>query len=71
MDRIKRIIKRNSLTLIGILAGAVGGFLFWYYIGCQTGSCPITSSPVATTIWGAILGAVVFNAFQENTNTKR
>ena len=40
----KEFIKRYGWTLLGIVAGMVGGYLYWRYVGCTTGTCPITSS---------------------------
>ena len=49
----KEFIRRYGWTLLGIVAGMVGGYLYWRYVGCSTGTCPITSSPVNSSIWGA------------------
>ena len=51
---IKAFLKKNRLTFIGLVIGAVGGFLYWKYVGCTSGTCPITSSPVNSTLWGAV-----------------
>lgn len=56
-------LKRNWITILGIVIGAVGGFLYWRFVGCSSGSCPITSSPVMSSIWGAILGGLLFSMF--------
>ena len=48
----KEFIRRYGWTLLGIVAGMVGGYLYWRYVGCSTGTCPITSSPVNSSIWG-------------------
>lgn len=40
----------------GITTGATAGFLYWYFIGCTSGTCPITSNPYGSIIAGAILG---------------
>ncbi len=50
---------------IGISLGAVAGFLYWYYIGCTSGSCAITSSPINSSVYGAFLGVVVVNMFKK------
>ena len=39
-----------------VAVGAVGGYLYWAYVGCTTGGCPLTSNPVLTTGFGAALG---------------
>lgn len=48
---------------IGIALGAVGGFLYWYYIGCNSGSCAITSSPINSTLYGGMMGGLLLNSF--------
>lgn len=57
-------ILKYKLTLIGILAGAVAGYLYYYYVGCASGACAITSKPVNSTLYGALLGGMFFNMFQ-------
>lgn len=39
--------------------GGVAGFLFYTFIGCSSGTCPITSSPVGSTIYGALIGVIL------------
>ena len=41
-----------------ILAGAVGGFAYYYFIGCASGTCPITSNPYISTGYGALIGGL-------------
>jgi hypothetical protein len=40
----------------GLTIGAAGGFLYYYFIGCNSGSCAITSSPYMSTLMGGFLG---------------
>lgn len=49
-----------SRTFIGIIVGSFGGFLYYYFIGCTSGSCPITSNPYASILYGALFGGVLF-----------
>ncbi len=44
--------------LSGLGVGAVLGFLYYYYIGCASGSCAITSNPYISTAYGAMIGLV-------------
>jgi hypothetical protein len=45
--------------LIGFVIGAVGGFSYYYFIGCKTGACPLTSNPFISTIWGGVIGMLL------------
>lgn len=49
-------------SLIGLFTGIIGGYLYYYFIGCNSeGSCPITSNPNMSMLWGAILGYLLFD----------
>jgi len=47
---------------LGVTAGGIGGYLYWYFIGCNSGTCPITSSPYGSIIMGALLGYLLFGS---------
>lgn len=61
---MKNWMIRNKLYGIGAAAGGLAGFLYWKYIGCLTGSCAITSNPFRSTIYFAIMGALLFGMFK-------
>ncbi|MBK5284738.1 MAG: hypothetical protein JJE25_04995 [Bacteroidia bacterium] len=64
-------ITKYKLTIIGLIAGAVGGYLYYHFVGCASGTCPITSKPLNSTLYGAMMGGLFFNIFQkEKTKTK-
>ncbi|MBS1508274.1 MAG: hypothetical protein JSS79_16665 [Bacteroidetes bacterium] len=58
-------LKKYSLTVIGAGIGLVGGFLYWKYVGCLSGTCPITSSPVNSSLYGAVMGGLFLNLFKK------
>lgn len=58
-------IRKYKLAIIGVVVGTVGGYLYWRFVGCSSGSCPITSSPTMSTIWGAVMGGLVFDMFKK------
>ncbi|HOD16366.1 MAG TPA: DUF6132 family protein [Spirochaetota bacterium] len=45
--------------LIGIGIGAAAGYLYYYFVGCATGTCPITSNPYMSVLYGAVMGGLV------------
>lgn len=59
------VLKRFWLTGLGVVVGMVGGWLYYVYVGCTSGTCPITSSPVLSTFWGAMMGGLLFSMFQK------
>lgn len=58
------LIKSNKLILIGAAIGALGGFAYYYYIGCASGACAITSNPMNSTLYGALMGGLLFSMFK-------
>jgi hypothetical protein len=53
---MKDFIRKNLFVIILSVAGAVGGFLYWKFIGCQSGTCPIKSRWYLSTLWGLAFG---------------
>lgn len=51
--------------LIGAGIGAVAGYIYYATVGCVTGTCAITSSPVNSTAYFAVMGALAFGAFKK------
>jgi hypothetical protein len=41
---------------LGVLLGALAGFLYYWFVGCSSGSCAITSNPYMSILWGAAMG---------------
>jgi len=51
-------LKIGYKQIVPVILGAVLGYAYYYFIGCNSGSCPITSSPYVSTIYGAVIGLV-------------
>jgi hypothetical protein len=56
---MKSFLKKNSIAIVFALAGSVVGFLYWKFVGCKTGSCPIKSNWYLMTGYGIIAGYLV------------
>lgn len=41
-----------------VVGGGALGFAYYHFIGCSSGHCPITSNPVISTAYGALVGLV-------------
>lgn len=58
---------RYKITMIGIILGAIAGYVYHIKIGCSSGTCAITSNPYISTAYGALLGALFLNMFEKKT----
>lgn len=56
---------KYKITLIGIAIGGLAGYLYYYFVGCASGTCAITSSPLNSTLYGILMGALIFNSFEK------
>jgi phage shock protein E len=61
-----QFIVKHKLTLIGVLLGAVAGYMYYSYIGCASGTCAITSKPLNSTLYGALMGGLLLNTFKKD-----
>ncbi len=57
--QIMEIIKQKKIALIFLVLGAIGGFLYWKFVGCTSGTCAIKSVWYWSTLWGAAVGYLV------------
>ena len=62
-------LQKQKLTLIGIALGAIAGYAYYAFIGCDKG-CTITGSPLNSTVYGMIMGGLLLNIFQKDTKGK-
>lgn len=62
---MKHWIFNNKLLLADILIGAAAGYIYWQKIGCISGTCMITSKWHNSTVYGAIMGGLIFSIFKK------
>lgn len=60
-----RVKSSRYLTIIiaFTLIGVAGGFAYYWFVGCKTGGCAITSSPYMSMIWGGMVGYLIPDFF--------
>lgn len=61
-----QFIKKHFLTIIGLLIGSLGGYAYYFFVGCASGTCAITSNPLNSTLYGAMMGGLLFSAFKKS-----
>ena len=70
MQSIKIFLKKYILTIIGVILGAIGGYLYYHFVGCNSGTCAITSKPLNSTLYGALMGGLLLNIFKKENRIK-
>ncbi|HEY9343432.1 MAG TPA: DUF6132 family protein [Hanamia sp.] len=65
MIGIKNFLSKYKLTIIGVFVGALAGYLYYHFIGCNSGTCAITSKPLNSTLYGALMGGLFLNIFKK------
>ncbi len=64
---MKKFLSNNILYFIGAALGAVGGYLYWKFVGCTSGTCAITSKPLDSSLYGAMMGALLLSFFKKES----
>ncbi len=62
--------KASIITGIGIVVGLLAGHLYYQQIGCISGTCAITSKPLNSTLYGGLMGGLLFNLFVTSSKKK-
>ncbi|MCG7279827.1 DUF6132 family protein [Chryseobacterium taklimakanense] len=63
---MKEFITQYKLSIAGVMIGAILGYAYYFFIGCTTGSCAITSKPVNSTVYGSVMGYLLFSVFEKS-----
>ena len=50
-----------GLILAGVAVGGILGYLYYFFIGCDSGSCAITSNPYRSSAYGMLLGGLAID----------
>jgi len=48
--------------ILSIAIGALAGYLYYHFVGCNSGQCAITGNPVISTLWGGMIGFFLVNS---------
>jgi hypothetical protein len=56
-SRLKKILTLR--LLLGLVVGGILGFSYYYFVGCNSEGCAITSNPFRMSGYGMLLGALL------------
>ncbi|MBS1782594.1 MAG: hypothetical protein JSS78_05985 [Bacteroidetes bacterium] len=60
-----QLLTKYRLTILGALLGGLAGYAYYYFIGCASGTCAITSKPLNSTAYGMLMGTLLVNTFKK------
>ena len=62
-NNVKEFIKSRNFRrpFLGVLIGGLAGYLYYHFIGCSTGSCPITSHSYTMIPFGGVMGYLIIS----------
>ena len=67
LDWNKKYLKIFTLkSIIGTILGLIGGYVYYLEVGCKSGSCPISSNPWLSLLWGAAIGYLAGGIFEKD-----
>ncbi len=64
---MKKLFNENKLYVFGAIAGAIGGFMYWKFVGCNSGTCMITSKPINSSLKINLLLCVIWSCTDWNS----
>ncbi|HUJ11573.1 MAG TPA: DUF6132 family protein [Verrucomicrobiae bacterium] len=50
-------------TIAGVVIGGLLGFANYRFVGCASGTCPLTSNPWLSTMYGMLIGGLIAGFF--------
>ena len=51
-------IKHKWIITLALIGGILG-YCYYYFIGCSSGTCAITSKPLNSSLYGGLMGALL------------
>lgn len=63
---MSNLINRYWKTALFAMIGAGVGFAYWRFIGCSTGTCPLTANWTSSTLMGGLVGLLAAPALKKN-----
>ena len=55
--------KKWMIPALFTIGGVLAGLAYYHFIGCATGSCPITSNPVSSMVYMGLIGWLLSGVF--------
>tara|TARA_B100001123_G_C15327532_1_gene1030065 strand:- start:1033 stop:1242 length:210 start_codon:yes stop_codon:yes gene_type:complete len=61
MEKLRKIVKMKWMNSTwGVFVGSILGYGYYYFFGCNSGNCSITSDPINSMVYGSLMGLILF-----------
>ncbi|MEE4196758.1 MAG: DUF6132 family protein [Bacteroidales bacterium] len=67
---MKEFILKHKYAFILLVPGIIAGFIYWKYVGCLSGTCPITSNWHTMVLFGGIFGYLIGDMIDDKATKK-
>ena len=68
---MKEYFLKHKYSILLIIPGIIGGFLYWKYIGCTSGTCAIKSNWQSMVPFGGLTGYFVGDIIDDIITKKK
>lgn len=63
---MKKKLRKILRPLLFTAGGALAGLIYYYAVGCSSGSCVITSNPLSSMLYLGLAGLLLSGVFCPN-----
>ena len=56
---------KHKYGIILLAPGIIAGFFYWKYVGCMSGTCPLTSNWQLTLLFGGLVGYFIGDSIDD------
>lgn len=67
---MKENLIKYRFKILFVTLGAIAGFLYWRFVGCTSGTCPITSNWYTSVPYGMLFGWLISDLFKTNKKSE-
>lgn len=64
--KFKNIFVKTAFVIVGILAGVI----YWKFVGCNSGTCPLTSNWYSAGMFGGLAGLLISDSIKKTKPEK-
>lgn len=68
---MKKTLPKWLRPVLFLLGGMLAGYLYYRFVGCVSGTCPISSNPIRSMLYLGVVGLLLSGVFGKNNCCKK